>query len=845
MGRGKLRIYLGAAPGVGKTYAMLSEAHRRVERGTDCVVAFVEHHNRPRTEVMLHGLEQIPRKQLDYRGSVFTEMDVDAVLLRAPTVALVDELAHTNVPGSRNAKRWQDVEELLAAGIDVVSTVNIQHLESLGDVVESITGVRQRETVPDEVVRRADQIELVDMSPQALRRRMAHGNIYKSDKVDAALSNYFRPGNLTALRELALLWVADRVDEYLTEYRSEHRVSKIWGSRERIVVGLTGGPEGRTLIRRAARLAEKGAGGEVMAVYIARSDGLTSASPKELAVQRTLVEDLGGTFHHVIGEDIPVALLDFARGVNATQIVLGSSRRKTWQYVFGPGVGATVARESGPDLDVHIVTHGEVAKGRGLPVARGARLGRSRIIWGWLVGVGGPVVLAVLLNTVDLGLANDMLLFLTVTVAAALLGGLLPALASAAFGSLLLNYYYTPPLHRLTIADPKNIVAIAIFVGVAVSVASVVDLAARRTHQAARLRAESEILSFLAGSVLRGETSLEALLERVRETFGMESVALLERAGDVDPWTCAGSVGPQSPKRPEDADVDMPVGDHMALALSGRVLPASDRRVLAAFAAQAAVVLDRQRLQHEADQAKELAEGNRIRTALLAAVSHDLRTPLAAIKAAVSSLRSDDVAWSEEDQAELLEAIEEGADRLDHLVGNLLDMSRLQTGTVTPLIREIDLDEVVPMALGGVPEGSADLDIPETLPMVAVDPGLLERAVANLVENAVKYSPTDEPVLVSASAMANRVEVRVVDRGPGVPDEAKDRIFAPFQRYGDAPRGAGVGLGLAVARGFAEAMGGTLNAEDTPGGGLTMVLTVRAVDRLPDLATATAERQAS
>ncbi|QIY98772.1 ATP-binding protein [Streptomyces sp. S1D4-11] len=845
MGRGKLRIYLGAAPGVGKTYAMLSEAHRRVERGTDCVVAFVEHHDRPRTEVMLHGLEQVPRRQLDYRGSVFTEMDVDAVLLRAPAVALVDELAHTNVPGSRNAKRWQDVEELLAAGIDVVSTVNIQHLESLGDVVESITGVRQRETVPDEVVRRADQIELVDMSPPALRRRMAHGNIYKSDKVDAALSNYFRPGNLTALRELALLWVADRVDEYLTEYRSEHRVSKIWGSRERIVVGLTGGPEGRTLIRRAARLAEKGAGGEVMAVYIARSDGLTSASPKELAVQRTLAEDLGGTFHHVVGDDIPVALLDFARGVNATQIVLGSSRRKTWQYVFGPGVGATVARESGPDLDVHIVTHDEVAKGRGLPVARGARLGRSRIIWGWLVGVGGPVVLALLLNTIDLGLANDMLLFLTVTVAAALLGGLFPALASAAFGSLLLNYYYTPPLHRLTIADPKNIVAIAIFVGVAVSVASVVDLAARRTHQAARLRAESEILSFLAGSVLRGETSLEALLERVRETFGMESVALLERAGDVDPWTCAGSVGPQSPKRPEDADVDMPVGDHMALALSGRVLPASDRRVLAAFAAQAAVVLDRQRLQHEADQAKELAEGNRIRTALLAAVSHDLRTPLAAIKAAVSSLRSDDVAWSQEDQAELLEAIEEGADRLDHLVGNLLDMSRLQTGTVTPLIREIDLDEVVPMALGGVPEGSAELDVPETLPMVAVDPGLLERAVANLVENAVKYSPADEPVLVSASAMANRVEVRVVDRGPGVPDEAKDRIFAPFQRYGDAPRGAGVGLGLAVARGFAEAMGGTLNAEDTPGGGLTMVLTVRAVDSLPDLATATAERQAS
>lgn len=442
MARGKLRIYLGAAPGVGKTYAMLSEAHRRVERGTDCVVAFVEHHDRPRTEVLLHGLEQIRRRDIEHRSAVFSEMDVDAVLERAPALALVDELAHTNVPGSRNAKRWQDVEELLKAGIDVVSTVNIQHLESLGDVVESITGVRQQETIPDEVARRADQIELVDMSPQALRRRMAHGNIYQSDKVDAALSNYFRPGNLTALRELALLWVADRVDEYLQQYRGEHDISAPWQARERIVVGLTGGPEGRTLIRRASRMAAKGSGSEILAVYIARSDGLTSASPKELAVQRTLVEDLGGTFHHVIGDDIPSALLAFARGVNATQIVLGSSRRKTWQYIYGPGVGATVARESGPDLDVHIVTHEEVAKGRGLPIARGARLSRTRIISGWLAGVGGPALLTLLLHGMENGpgLANDVLLFLFLTVAAALLGGLAPALASAAAGSLLLNY---------------------------------------------------------------------------------------------------------------------------------------------------------------------------------------------------------------------------------------------------------------------------------------------------------------------------------------------------------------------------------------------------------------------
>ncbi|MFG3352514.1 DUF4118 domain-containing protein [Streptomyces sp. NPDC048001] len=839
MGRGRLRIYLGAAPGVGKTYAMLCEAHRRLERGTDCVIGHVEHHGRPRTVALLDGLEQVPHRGLTHRGAAFEEMDVDAVVERRPAVVLVDEMAHANVPGSRNAKRWQDVEDLLAAGIDVITTINIQHLESLGDVVHSITGVRQGETVPDEVVRRAEQIELVDMAPQALRRRMAHGNIYQPDRIDAALSNYFRPGNLTALRELALLWLADRVDEYLQQYRGEHNIRSTWQARERVVVGLTGGPEGRTLIRRSARMAAKGAGGEILAVYISRSDGLTSASPKELTVQRTLVEDLGGTFHHVIGDDVPSALLEFARGVNATQIVLGSSRRKSWQYLFGPGVGASVARDSGPDLDVHIVTHDEAGKGRGLPGARGARLGRPRTVAAWLVGVLGPAVLTVLLRHLEdgPGLANDVLLFLFLTVLAALLGGLLPALVSAAVGSLLLNYFFTPPTHTLDIAEPQNLVALMIFVAVAVAVASVVDVAARRTQQAARLRAESEVLSFLAGSVLRvsppapqngGATVLDALLERVRETFAMESVALLERAGDLEPWTCTASTGPAPASRPDDADVDMPVGDHMALALSGRVLPAEDRRVLSAFAAHAAVVLDRQRLAGEAETARALAEGNRIRTALLAAVSHDLRTPLAGIKAAVTSLRSDDVAWSPEDEAELLAGIEAGADRLDHLVGNLLDMSRLQTGTVTPLIRRTALDEVIPLALAGVPPESVELDVPESLPMVAVDRGLLERAVANIVENAVKYGPAGIPVAVAASALGSRVELRVVDRGQGVPDEEKERIFEPFQRYGDTPRGAGVGLGLAVSRGFVEAMGGTLTAEDTPGGGMTMVLTLAA-----------------
>ncbi|MFF2612154.1 sensor histidine kinase KdpD [Kitasatospora xanthocidica] len=846
MGRGRLRIYLGAAPGVGKTYAMLAEAHRRQERGTDVVVAFVEDHGRRRTADMVAGLEVVLRQQVVHRGARFSEMDLDAVLARRPQVALVDELAHTNVPGCRNEKRWQDVEELLAAGIDVISTVNVQHLESLGDAVEGITGVRQREAVPDEVVRRADQIELVDMSPQALRRRLAHGNVYAPEKIDAALANYFRPGNLTALRELALLWTADRVDEYLQKYRAEQGIEGTWQARERIVVGLTGGPEGATLIRRAARIAARVSGGELLAVHISRSDGLVgSGSPQTLIEQRALVESLGGSFHAVLGDDPAGGLLDFARGVNATQIVLGTSRRPGWQYLYGPGVGTIVTREAG-DIDVHMVTHEHAGHGRRgkIPVRRITDLGRTRTVGGWLIGLVGPPLLAIVLTAIGgLGLSTDMLLFLSLTVCAALVGGLLPAIGSALVASSVLNYYFTPPLHTFTINEPQNIMAVAIFTIVGISVASVVDLAARRTQQAARSQTEAQTLSALAGTVLRGAPNgdgvLTALMEQVRETFGQESAALLERPDPLSAWAPVATAGPRPPERPEEADVDVPVGDSLALVLRGRVLPGADRRLLGAFAAQAAVVLERRRLAREAAEARREAEGNRIRTALLAAVSHDLRTPLAGIKASVSSLRSADVDWAPEDEAELLAGIEAGADRLDHLINNLLDMSRLQTGTVTPLIQETDLDEVVPFALGGVPLESVRLEVPETLPMVRADGGLLERSLANLVENAVKYSPDGVRVLVKADELRQpgrpaRVELRIVDRGPGVPEDAKERIFAPFQRYGDAPRGAGVGLGLAVARGFVEAMDGTVTAEDTPGGGLTMVVSLPVVERPPE-----------
>ncbi|MDX6340499.1 MAG: two-component system, OmpR family, sensor histidine kinase KdpD [Trebonia sp.] len=838
--RGQLRIYLGAAAGVGKTYAMLSEGHRRAERGADVVVAFAETHGRPQTAALIEGLEVVPRKKLAYRGSEWEEMDVDAVVARKPQIALVDELAHTNVPGSRHEKRWEDVVELLDAGIDVISAVNVQHLESVTDVVEQITGVPQRETVPDSVVRAADQVELVDMTAEALRRRMAHGNIYPPEKIDAALTNYFRAGNLTALRELALLWLADKVDEGLQRYRAEHHITSTWEARERVVVALTGGPEGDTLIRRAARIAARSAGGDLLAVHVTKSDGLTGANPANLARQRQLVESLGGTYHQVVGDEISEALLTFAKAENATQLVLGASRRG-WLLALltGPGIGSRTIHDSGA-IDVHIVTHPHVGTRWGiLPRYRGG-ITRGRQIAGWILAVvlAPLVTLGLATDRTGINLTSDVLAFLVAVIAVALVGGFLPAVAEAIAGSLLLNYYFTPPVHQFTIAEANNALALGVFVAVGLAVSWVVDTTARRTKQAARANAESELLVTTAGSILRGQGALDALLERTREAFGMQSACLLERrdpgsAPSRSPtaaWTLVACAGEAPAARPDAAEVDIPITDTLSLALKGRPLPAGDRRVLGAFAAYAAVALEQQRLAAEAEAAKPIAAADRMRTALLTAVSHDLRTPLASAKAAVTSLRSPDMHWNAADTEELLATADESLDRLTRLVGNLLDMSRLQAGALSLFPRASGLDEVVALALDDLGPAGRDIsvEIPEMLPAVRADPAILERVVVNLAENALRYSPAGKAPLIAASALGDRVELRVVDRGSGISEGDRERMFVPFQRLGDTDNTTGVGLGLALSRGLTEAMGGTLTADDTPGGGLTMTVSLPA-----------------
>jgi two-component system, OmpR family, sensor histidine kinase KdpD len=824
--RGELRIYLGAAPGVGKTYAMLGEARRRMDRGTDVVVGLVETHGRNKTAALLDGLEVVPRREVAHRGVTLTELDVDAVLARKPQVVLIDELAHTNAPGSRHPKRWEDVEELLDAGITVLTTLNVQHLESLNDVIERITGSRQQETVPDEVVRKAGQVELVDITPEALRRRLAHGNVYAPEKVDAAMANYFQPRNLTALRELALLWVADQVEVALQRHRADQRTTDIWETRERVVVALTGGRESETVLRRAARIAKRSGSAELFALHVLRGDGLAGVTAAALAKLRRLAEDVGASFHTVVGDDVPAALLDFARGVDATQLVIGTSRRSRLARAVDEGIGSRVVQHSGP-IDVHMVTHAEAGRGLRLP-RRFSAVPVTRRAIGWALGVVLPVLATVVgvFGSELFDLSTDVVLFFFVTVVVALVGGLGPALLAALAGGLMLNFFLTPPLYTLTIAERENVIMLVAMVLVAVLVALVVDRAARRAQQAAAAGAEAALLASFSRTVLTRPEPLPRLLDRVREAFGMTTVAILERLDDQ--WAISACSGPPDCGKPEQADVDVAVEPDVHLVARGRTLPAADRRLLEAVAGQALIALRNRQIADQAAEARRRADAVELRSALLSAVGHDLRTPLTSIKAAAGSLRDGDIRLSPVDRSELAATIEESADRLTGLVNNLLDSSRIATGAVTPDLRPVGYDEVAVLALRGL-DGAprVKLEIDEKLPEVLADPGLIERVIANVVDNALRHG-LGAPVVLRASTHADLVELRVVDSGPGVSVADAARLFAPFQRLGDRDHN-GLGLGLSVARGFTEAMGGTLTAEDTPGGGLTVVISLPAV----------------
>jgi two-component system sensor histidine kinase KdpD len=819
-------VLLGAAPGVGKTYTMLEEGTRLRRDGKDVVVAVVETHGREATAAMLGDLEIVPRRTTSHRGVELTEMDVDAVLERNPDLALVDELAHTNAPGSVRQKRWQDVQVLLDAGISVISTVNVQHIESLNDVVEKITGAAQRETVPDSILRGADQVEVVDLAPQALRDRLAEGNVYPAARVDAALSNYFRLGNLTALRELALLWLADEVDSALKAYRREKGIDSNWEARERVVVALTGGPEGETLIRRGARIAARSSGGELVTVHVIAQDGLRDAHPGALSAQRALTEKLGGTHHQVVGGDVPEALVQFAKAMNASQLVIGVSRRsRIAAALSGPGIGATVIRESG-DIDVHIVTHAAAGDRFTLPRAGGALTLRRRLLGGALALVLGPLLTWLLVAfRSDESLTSDVLVYQLLVVVVALVGGIWPALFAAVLSGVTLDFFFVEPYDSITVGRPLHLLTLVLYVVIALLVSYVVDQAARKARSAARALAESELLAAVAGGVIRGQDALHALLSRTQDAFRLRSVSVVDADGTV--------VDHVGTPRPGEETTVVAAGETARLEMTGPPLAASERRLLAVIAAQVETALEHKALSATADSAGPMAQVDRVRTALLAAVGHDLRRPLASATAAVTGLQQRGVVWDDHDRDELLTTAHESLDALSALVTNLLDVSRVQAGALAVSRHPLDVDDVLFTAMDELRAGlgQVELQIADDVPPVDADPVLLQRVLVNLLDNAVKYAPAGVPVHLTASTFGDVVEIRVADRGPGISPDRLDLVFVPFQRLGDTDNTAGLGLGLAIAKGFTEGMGGTLTAEETPGGGLTMVVSLPV---LPD-----------
>ena len=819
--RGRLRVYLGAAPGVGKTHAMLDEGVRRRDRGTDVVIGLVETTGRPLLGLLAERLERVP----PLTGALgVAELDTDAVRLRRPDLVLVDDLAH-RVDDTR--ARWEAVEELLADGINVLTTVNISNLESLGDIVTGITGALPDETVPDVMVRSAAQIELVDMSPEALRRRLAHGHVFPPERVDAALANFFRPHVLGALRQLALLWVADRVEEQLERELSPSGSDDTRDVRERVVVAL-GGEGGDHLVRRAARLAGR-TGAQLVGLHVVSPDRRPGP---DLERQRRLLTGLGGTYREVVGSDVADAIGTFARVEQATQIVLGarpggSSRRGA--SVVGDLVGHIAG------ADIHVVATDTFSAQRRLLPSRPARSARPRrqTLLAWMLCVLAPPALTIVLVSLraHVSVGSALLLDLCVVMGTAALGGLRPGLVASLNALALTNWFLTPPLHTLAVGDTQNVVALSVFVLVTVVVSLLVDRVARQAREVASARAEAAALARSAATLVGAHDPLPDLLEQLRATFGLRAASVLERS-EHGWWPTHVSGSPEILDPTEGTAIDLAADGSLCLVVSGDGLRPEQFEVLRAFADQLTMAVEARRLRADAANSDLLAEADALRAALLRAVSHDFRTPLAIIKASASGLLHTDVDFSDSDRRLLLHDIEGAADRLDRMVRDLLDMSRLQAGAVDLTLSEVALEEVVASALAGVPDAHhrVEVDVSESLPRVLADAALLERALANLVSNAIAWSPESVPVRVVAGLVGAFIDLRVIDRGPGVAPEYRERIFVPFQRLGDRSNDAGAGLGLAIAKGFVEAMGARLDLDDTPGGGLTLSIRLAVAD---------------
>ncbi|KMO16387.1 sensor histidine kinase [Methylobacterium platani] len=873
-GRGRLKIFLGAAPGVGKTYEMLTSAHARRREGVDVVVGVVETHGRPETEALVAGLDVLARRIVPYGGGTFDEMDLDGLLARKPQLALVDELAHTNAPGSRHPKRYLDVEELLQAGIDVHTTLNIQHVESLNDVVAQITRIRVRETVPDSILDRADDIEVIDLSPGDLIQRLREGKVYLPRQAERALRHYFSPGNLTALRELALRRTAQQVDDQLVTHMRAHAIPGPWAAGERVLVCISEDPRSASLVRTAKRLADRlRAPFTALTIESRRSASLSEAERDRIADTLRLAERLGAETATLPSQGrIADDVVAFAREHNVTHVVIGKSTRSRWFELLNGSVVHDLLRRSGP-ISVHVVAGEEIA---GAPAPhKGVRTAApptpSALPYAAaLAAVAGALGLGLVLQS-SLGHESTDLVFLTAVVAVAVRFGLYPSLAAVLASSLAYNFFFLPPLYTFTIADPTNVVALFFFTLVAVVVSNLAGrVRAEATISRARSRATEALYGFSRKLASCGtlDDVLWATAYQIALMLRLRVVLLLPETGGVN----AGTVTVMAGYPPEDfldeADLaaakwtfdhgrpagrgadTLPGAKRLFLPLRtgrgmvgvvgldgdkpGPLLTPDQRRLLDALADQGALAIERVHLVEDLDRARRSAETDRLRQALLSSLSHDLKTPLAAVLGAATTLRDLGDALDREAQGDLLATIVDEAERLNRFIANLLDMTKLESGAVAPNLAPHDLAEIVGTALERTAKILAHhrvaLALDAGLPVLSLDAVLTEQVLFNLLDNAAKYAPEGSLVRIEGWREGDTVSLTILDEGEGLPVGDEERIFDTFYRVRKSDRvRAGTGLGLAISRGFVEAMGGRITARNRPdrtGAAFTLTLPV-------------------
>src|SRR6476660_3484169 len=868
---GKLKIFVGAAPGVGKTYEMLQSAHARLKAGADVVVGFVETHGRAETEALVRGLEVVPRKRLDYRGQTIEEMDLDAVIARKPRIALVDELAHTNAAGSRHPKRYLDVEELLSRGIDVYTAVNIQHIESLNDVVAQITHVRVRETVPDSVFDRADAIELIDLTPDDLIQRLKEGKVYVPKQAERALEHYFSPGNLTALRELALRRTAERVDEQLLTHMQANAIAGPWAAGERILVCVSEDPRAAGLVRYTKRLADRlHAQWTAVSIETRRSLQLTDEQRDRLADTMRLAEALGGEALTVpgVGRRIADDVIHFAHANNVTQIIIGKSTRSWWFELRRGSVVHDLVRRSG-NIGVHVIAGDEegVAKPAVQTAARQEPFDPRPYIMALLfvaIGLGAAVLIQPLFG----GIENVDLVFLTAVVAVAARYGLWPSLLASVAASLGYNFFFLPPVYTFTITDPTNVAAFFFFMLIAFVVSNVAGRVRTQADAAiGRIRTTEQLYAFsrkLAGTgtlddVLWATAYQTALMLKVRVVLLLPEEGLLTvKSGyppedQLDQADLAAANWAWSNDRPAGRGSDtLPGAKRLFLPMrtgggpigvigsdddrTGPLLTPDQRRLLDALVDQGALAIERVLLVEDMDRVKRTVESDRLRGALLTSISHDLKTPLASVLGAASTLRDLGAGLDEAQKNELLATMIDESERLNRFIANLLDMTKLESGAIVPNTARHDIVEIVGSALRRagkiLARHKVSLELAADLPMLELDAVLFEQVLFNLLDNAAKYAPADTTISVRSSRDKDTIVLQILDEGGGIPPAELESVFDKFYRAqkGDHVR-PGTGLGLAISRGFVEAMHGTISAAnrgDRSGAVLTIRLPVPA-----------------